>query len=145
MNDPLTNNPVRQCRPDLSRRMLWVSNVRFFVFGYGSVISRRIAIRIVLCASPVLLLSAGAPGGEVTVIRSDAHSVQIEYRARYLEPRLMVFGGTQYTMMEFQGGQSESGSASAGGPDIRFRSIPLAFPGEKGNSVQVIASDYEDI
>ncbi len=125
--------------------MLWVSNVRFFVFGYGSVISRRIAIRIVLCASPVLLLSAGAPGGEVTVIRSDAHSVQIEYRAQYLAPRAVVFGGTQYTMIEFQGGQSASGSGSVGGPDLRFRYIPLAFPGERGNSVRVIAADYEDI
>jgi len=79
------------------------------------------------------------------VIRSDAHAVLIEYRAQYLEPRAVVFGGTQYTIIEFQGAQSVSGSASAGGPDLRFRHIPVAFPGERGNSVQVIASDYEDI
>ncbi len=108
-------------------------------------ISQRVAKRRVLQVFLGLLLSVAALGGEVTVIRSDARSVQIEYRAHFLEPRLVVFGGTQYTMMGFQGGQSLGGSASAGGPDLRYRYIPLAFPGENGNSVRVIASEYEDI
>lgn len=92
-----------------------------------------------------LLLSVYARGGDVSVMRSDSRSVQIEYRARYAEPRTVVAGGASYTLMDFQGGQAVSGSSAAGGPDLRFRYIPLAFPGAQGNTIQVIASDYEDV
>jgi hypothetical protein len=109
------------------------------------VISHRRAIRNVVKAFLSLVVSSAALGADVTVIRSDARSVEIEYRPRFLDPRPVVFGGIQYTMVEFQGGQSASGSGSAGGPDLRYRYIPIAFPGEKGNTVQVIAADYEDV
>jgi hypothetical protein len=110
-----------------------------------TVISHRAALQSVLLAIPGLLLNVPARGGDVTVIRSDARSVQIEYRPEYLEPRVVVYGGTQYTMIDFQGEQSGSGSASVGGPDLRYRNIPLAFPGEQGNTIQVIAADFEEI
>ena len=92
-----------------------------------------------------LLLCVHARAGDVTVVRSDSRSVEIEYRPQYAEPRTVVARGTSYTLMDFQGGQTVSGSDAAGGPDLRYRYIPLAFPGERGNSLQVIAADYEDV
>ena len=79
------------------------------------------------------------------MIRSDAHSVQIEYRPRFLEPRAAGSGGRTYTIMDFQGGQSAPRRGATGGPDLRYRFIPVAFPGDRGNTIRVIASDYEDI
>ena len=81
----------------------------------------------------------------MTVIRSDSRSVEIEYRASYAPVRPVVSGGTQYALLDFAGGVPPSGSAAAGGPDLRSRSIPVAFPSLSGNSVHVIAADYQDI
>jgi len=92
-----------------------------------------------------VFLSVAARGGDVTVIRSDSRSVQIEYRPRYSAPHLVISAGTQFTLMDFQGGERVPGSAASGGPDLRYRSIPLAFPGEMGNTLQVIAADYEEV
>ncbi len=83
--------------------------------------------------------------GDVTVVRSDARSVRIEYRAQYFAPRSLVAGGAQYTLYDFQGGAPPSGSLASGGPDIRTRTVPLAFPGISGSSLSVVAADYEDI
>jgi len=102
-------------------------------------------IHVVVPASLGLMLNASALCGDIAVIRSDAGSVQIEFRPRYVEPRTIVAGGTQYMLMDFQGGVQALRSASVGGPDLRFRYIPIAFPGERGNAVRVIAADYEDI
>ncbi len=92
-----------------------------------------------------LILSTTALAGDVTVVRSDARSVRIEYRAQYFAPRSLVAGGAQYTLYDFDGGQPPVGSGSSGGPDIRTRTVPLAFPGISGSSLSVVAADYEDI
>jgi hypothetical protein len=68
-----------------------------------------------------LLLSVAARGGDVTVIRSDSRSVQIEYRARYFEPRPVVSAGVQYTMMDFEGGQSVGAGEYSPGDRGRLR------------------------
>jgi hypothetical protein len=91
------------------------------------------------------MLNVSARGADVTVMRSDARSVQIEFRAQYFAPRPVVAGGTQYTLFDFQGGMQVLRKTSVGGPDLRYRYIPVAFPGERGNAVRVIAADYEDI
>jgi hypothetical protein len=102
-------------------------------------------IHVVVPASLGLMLNVSARGGDVTVIRSDSRSVQIEFRAQYFAPRPVVAGGLRYTLLDFQGGVQALRSASVGGPDLRYRNIPVAFPGERGNAVRVIAADYEDI
>jgi len=92
-----------------------------------------------------LVRAPQAEAGDVTVLHSDARSVQIEFRAQFREPGVKTSGGTQYMVLGFSGEVSDYRSADAGGPDLRYRYVPLAFPAAGGNSVRVIAADYQDI
>ena len=48
-------------------------------------------------------------------------------------------------VLGFDGAVSDGRSAAVGGPDLRCRYVPLAFPSAGGNTVHVIAADYQDI
>ncbi|HTR98423.1 MAG TPA: type IX secretion system sortase PorU [Bacteroidota bacterium] len=108
-------------------------------------IVQRIEIRTGLLACACLFRALQAEAGDVTVLRSDARSVQIEYRAQFREPGVQSSGGTQYMVLGFSGEVRDFRSATAGGPDLRYRYVPLAFPAAAGNALRVIAADYQDI
>jgi hypothetical protein len=87
-----------------------------------------------------------AGGDEFRVLRSDEKSVVIEYRPRF-HPLQMIGGerGEQFTRQDFDGAVASTDRLRAGSPDLRYRNIPLGFPAEAGNTVQMLASDYEDV
>ncbi|HUI10323.1 MAG TPA: type IX secretion system sortase PorU [Bacteroidota bacterium] len=105
----------------------------------------RFVIRIGLPACVCLLLQQQAGAGDLTVLQSDAQSVRIEFRARYGQPGSRMSGGTEYMIQDFDGEISNATSASVGAPDLRYRYVPLAFPSASGNTVRVIAADYQDV
>ncbi len=81
---------------------------------------------------------------DVTILQSNQQSCVLEFKP--------VFGKAQsvpneepLVLHDFEGSMSDYGPADAGRPDIRFRAIPLGFPSIDGNSVQVLAADYEEI
>jgi hypothetical protein len=84
-------------------------------------------------------------GGEVTILRSDERSFVFEYRASYLPERTLHDGNTELKVYDFAGSIPTLTRETVGAPDLRYEAIPLGFPDENGNAVQVIASDYQDI
>jgi hypothetical protein len=79
------------------------------------------------------------------VLRSDARSIVLEYRPRYQAQQILGVNGRAAIIQPFEGAVQEGTSSAVGGPDLRYRHIPLAFPGETGNSIAIIAADYEDL
>ncbi|MBM2841249.1 MAG: Propeptide protein [Bacteroidetes bacterium] len=84
-------------------------------------------------------------GGDVTILRSDERSIVFEYRPRYSPERVVHGGGTEMKVIDFVGSIPTYTKETIGGPDLRYAAIPLGFPAESGNAVQVVASDYEDV
>ncbi len=83
--------------------------------------------------------------GDLTVVRSDARAMVVSFSPRYLTPRTFTEKGVVYTVVDFESGLQGENARQAGAPDVRFRYIPLGFPGLAGTSVRVIAADYEDL
>jgi hypothetical protein len=84
-------------------------------------------------------------GGQVTVLRSDERSFVFEYRANFFPERTLHEGNAEMKMYDFAGSIPTLTREAVGAPDLRYEAIPLGFPAENGNAVQVIASDYQDI
>jgi hypothetical protein len=108
---------------------------------------------VLLCAGEAYAGEAGhgsaskvpAHAGEIAVTKSDERSLVFEYRPRFSTPREIQQNGQKYMLYDFAGSVSSEMRKHAGFPDLRFRSFPIALPGEKGSTVRVIAADYEDI
>jgi Peptidase family C25/Propeptide_C25 len=97
------------------------------------------------CAAVV---EAGVPRralDDLTVVSSDARSIVITFSPRYLTPGTFTEQGTEYTLIDFENALQGENARQAGAPDVRFRYVPLGFPGRTGTSVRVIAADYEDV
>ncbi len=93
--------------------------------------------------APFAHAATGDPA--VKVLRSDARAIEIEVRPSYLPLRVMRDGSTEYTLLDFEGSSGHDPLHEPGVPDLRWMTIPLGFPSDQGNAVQVVASDYEDI
>jgi hypothetical protein len=94
-------------------------------------------------AVPFARSATGDPA--VKVLRSDARAIVFEYRPAYHPLRMMRDGATEYTLLDFEGSSGPDPIHEPGVPDLRWATIPLGFPSEEGNAVQVVAADYEDI
>jgi hypothetical protein len=88
---------------------------------------------------------AGQQDPEVSILRSDNQSIVFEYRPEYLPPVRISASGGEFLLYDFARSVPSQGSEGVGGPDIRMRAFALGFPGERGNTVRVVAADYEDI
>lgn len=84
-------------------------------------------------------------GNDITVLRSDARSIVLEFRPRYQAPRIVEVNGRAALIQEFDGAVQDGLSAAVGGPDLRFRHLSLAFPAETGNILTVISADFENL
>ena len=147
---------------DVCRRMLWM----FITFGFlfiqglssetrfdavhGPAVSfdtvRRVcaAASLFLILSPLSALGAGSLPQDVTLVRSDARTVVLEYRPRFGRVDTVTVGNRTYLRLDFAESSQPDVRTAAGGPDVRFRAIPIAFPSATGNSARVVASDFED-
>ena len=87
---------------------------------------------------------ARPPGAEsdVRVQRSDAGSFVAEFRPRYREEKVTGTDGRVYVLLDFDGAVRDRQEGDA---DIRCTLFPLALPSAAGNSVQVLAVEYEDV
>jgi len=145
------------------RRMLWMfNNVRFFVFirdfqvkrasmlytvrrflsiRYGAVFA---AASLLIASLPLSTLSAAALPEDVTLVRTDARTLVLEYRPRFGRVDTVAIGNRIYLRLDFAESAQPDIRAAAGGPDLRFRVVPLGLASAGGNRVRVIASDFEE-
>ena len=82
---------------------------------------------------------------EVMMLRSDERQLTFEYRPRFSALRSLREGGQEFTLQDFEGSVARYKEGEPGTPDVRYRSFAVAFPSESGNSVHILAADYEDI
>lgn len=90
-------------------------------------------------------LSANQKSGEVRVLRSDERSFMFEYVPKYSGPQTIISGSQEFVQYDFEGSIPAYSDEATGAPDLRFKRFPFGFPSESGNTLQVIASDYEDV
>jgi hypothetical protein len=116
--------------------------------------SRRHCVRLAAAAGitwmiPAAILGAEPPAAgmtdDVTVIRSDARSVVLEYRPRFTPAQSIEVDGRRFVLQSFEGSSPDLRGTRPGSPDIRYRNIPLGFPSSRGNSVRVLTAEYEDL
>jgi len=81
---------------------------------------------------------------DVKVLQSDEKSLAIEYIPRYLNSKTFQDGNALYTTFDFVGSVS-LGYEHRGEPHLKYRAILIGLPSQLGNTVQVIAGDYEEI
>ena len=98
-----------------------------------------------------LLLACGAAasvtaarGTELTVVRSDARSVVLEYRPEYVPARRLAGAGQELLLVDFRSSSLLDPAGRPGAPDLRCRRVPVSLPTADGNQVRVLAADYED-
>jgi hypothetical protein len=84
---------------------------------------------------------------QVRILSSSDRSIAFEYHPLYTEGReVQGSRGERFFLMDFEGSRTPAYSEERiGTPDLKYKFLPLAFPGRAGHAVQVIASDYEDL
>ena len=98
-----------------------------------------------LVVSWVVPARSEEPGMDgVTVVRSDDRGVILEFRPTYVPDRIIHTENGDATLIDFRGSVTPA-SDTVGSPDLRASFLPLGFPAQEGNAVQVIASDYQEI
>ena len=100
----------------------------------------------------VLLLPAfSAVGGtgvgqyrDVQVLQSNESGITLEFTPEFFRTR--TYAGTQRTYLDYNFYSSISVPIEqAGVPNLRHRSIVVALPNERDNSVEILGTEYEDI
>lgn len=78
------------------------------------------------------------------VLGSSQQSIQIEFTPSY---RVFdgTFNGRRFVHYDFDGSAPFYTRSESGMPDIRYAMLPLAFPAMEGNSLRIIAAEYEEI
>jgi hypothetical protein len=79
---------------------------------------------------------------ELLVLRQDNRGIVFEYRPRLVDRRIDLEGGRSYLLVDFEA--SSWAEFAEGNPDVRFRAVPVAFPSQGGNTVRVLAAEYQD-
>jgi len=100
---------------------------------------------LVVCVlfGPSLSHAAGTEAGDVHLIQSDGSGCVIEYTPVYHAERVKLQNGPATLRFRVDGGIPLN-RQMPGAPQFFQRSILLRFRGSKGNSVQVIRTEYED-
>jgi hypothetical protein len=88
---------------------------------------------------------AAGKAKDIIILRSDEHSMVFEYRPEFLPPASFTSEHQEFHVYDFHGSIPTFNRNTVGGPDIRYANFALGFPAEAGNSIQVIAADYEDV
>jgi hypothetical protein len=89
-------------------------------------------------------VGSGRDVNTISLLNTDSRSVRFEYRPGYAKLGTLREKGQQYTVVDFDEALLPNGGTVPGVPDLRTRSFGVAFPGPAGNSVTVVAADYEE-
>ena len=114
------------------------ATVRYFFFMIKNIISAIIVVSAAAIAQHSVSFS------DVTVIASDSKGMTVEFRPQYY-PDKTVKTDRAFFMVPRFAFDAPSPQNLAGAEDIRTRVLSIALPGHSGNTVSVIASDFETI
>ena len=103
--------------------------------------TKRIFLFLTICISAVNAQDA-LRYSDVSVIESNDRSITLEFRPEYSLRTNVNAGSAEYELPNFRN-SLPSGQNKSGAEDIRIRILPLALPSYSGNSVTVIAADFE--
>lgn len=81
---------------------------------------------------------------DVTILSSDDNGITLEFRPQYFPNETIVSNEGKFEIPQFKFG-FQSLVHDAGREDLRTRVISLAVPGQTGNSVTVLAADFETV
>ena len=107
--------------------------------------SRHLPFRTSLAALALVSAQSFVQAGEISVIRSDARGFVFEYRPQYQPVRHVGAAGQDFVIIDFPQAASWDPASRPGVPDLRCRRFGLSLPSQDGNTVQVLAADYEDM
>jgi len=107
-------------------------------------LTRQLLFLVLIITSAIGLLNAqlSALYPDVIVLSSDERGITIEFKPHFLPDEKISFEGNEFTLPNFEHAYS-SLSSEAGREDIRARVLTAALPGYIGNSISILASDYE--
>ena len=104
-------------------------------------------IAIFLLAFPSLALCGGEVRrafGDVRVLEESATGITFEYTPVYEGVDTLSVDGRTYRRLRFAR-MSDPSPADAGLADLRSRTITIGVPGQTGNTISVLAADYESL
>lgn len=99
----------------------------FFIFTF-----------ILLSAIPLLA------DQDIKVISSDTRSVTLEFTPKYTDTSSVIINNQSYRHISFGGGEVLN-PQDFGMPAIPVASFSVGVPGESGNTIQVVSSDYVEL
>jgi hypothetical protein len=103
-----------------------------------------IFISIVFIVSDLAASSKNPLYPDVTILSSDQSGMTIEFRPQFQEDQRIESGGDTLEIPQFLYSAGPLSSVS-GDENISTRILQFALPGEEGNSISIIASDYETV
>ncbi len=107
--------------------------------------SRHTLFLALLAAACMIAGRSLMQAGEISILRSDARGFVFEYRPQYLPVRQVAAAGQEFVQYDFPRSTPWEAHRRPGQPDLRCRLVGVSLPSQQGNSVQVLAADYEDI
>jgi hypothetical protein len=90
------------------------------------------------------LQSAFAAEGDIRILQSDAGGLLVEFTPRYTVPTPVTVDGTTYQRYDLEGGIAADGRM-AGAPELPVRSATIALAGTRGNSVEAVTTEFEEL
>lgn len=96
---------------------------------------------------PAFFVFAGTSAGQyrdIQILQSDESGITLEFKPEYFRARTFVKGRRTYVDFNFYGSVS-LGIEKMGFPNLRHRSLSVALPSERGNTVEVLGTEYEDV
>jgi hypothetical protein len=123
------------------------SDIRFFRLLKDYHLIRTHLHRLLVAAALSVAVAALAPSraaAGVRTVASDGLGIRLEITPSYLAPSPVVIDGTTYLRYDFDRSVAP-GSLSPGEPELRELSETIRLRGRSGNTVEVVAADYEDL
>ncbi len=90
------------------------------------------------------LQTALAAEGDLRILQSDAGGLLVEFTPHYAAPTPVTVDGTTYQRYDLEGGIAAAGRTS-GAPELPVRSVTVALAGTRGNSVETVTTEFEEL
>ncbi len=107
---------------------------------------QRANILLLLAGSLIVSLAEArqTEGSDVRILQSSASGITLEYRPAFARPESLKVGGALFIRPNVAHA-SVLDTLRPGSPELALRRCLLRFPGSTGNSVELLASEYEDV
>lgn len=88
---------------------------------------------------------AAENAGDVRILSSTGQAIQFEFTPKHFPARPVQLHGKEFVEYTFENALPLAQMRDAGVPDLRYRSVPLAFQSAENNTLHVLVAEYEEI